>query len=59
MLSFENGKRIKHYELADLKINESVCATLSAKYLVVGQYDDGSAYEDHGGETVTSIEVAS
>ena len=59
LLDFENGKRVKHYELADLQINKSVCATLSAKYLVVGQYDDGTAYDDHGGETVTSIEVAS
>ncbi len=58
LLEFAGGKRIKHYELAELKINPSLAATGSAKYLIVGQYDDGSAYDDDGGETVTSIEVA-
>ena len=59
LLEFESGKRVKHYELADLKINPSLVSTASAKYLVVGQFDDGAAYEDVGGETVTAIEVGS
>ncbi len=57
LLEFESGERIKHYELADLKINPSLAATAGAKYLIVGQFDDGAAYEDVGGETVTAIEV--
>lgn len=56
--SFESGERLKHYELADLKINRNLAVTASAKYLVVGQFDNGAAYEDAGGETVTAIEVA-
>lgn len=58
LLEFESGKRIKHYELAELLINPCIASTGGAKYLIVGQYDDGTAYEDAGGETVTSIEVA-
>ena len=58
LYSFETSKRLKHYELAELKINPNVVATLSAKYLVLGQFDNGTAYDDRGGETVTVIEVA-
>lgn len=58
LLEFAGGKRIKHYELAELQINPCLAMTGGAKYLIVGQYDDGKAYEDDGGETVTSIEVA-
>ena len=57
LLEFASGKRVKHYELADLKLNESLCATRSAKYLVVGQFDDGAGYDDDGGETVSVIQT--
>lgn len=58
LYDFESGTRLVRYELADLQINPSLAVSPSGDYLIVGQYDDGSAYDDTGGETVTAIQVA-
>lgn len=57
LYTLKDGVRVKRYALAELAINESIAMTKNAKYLIVGQFDDGAAYEDAGGETVTRIEV--
>ena len=57
LYSWETGQKFKEYELAKLTVNPSIILTDDARYLIVGLYDDGTGYEDHGGETVTSIEI--
>lgn len=57
LYSWETGQKFKEYELAKLAVNPSIILTDDARYLIVGLYDDGTGYEDHGGETVTSIEI--
>lgn len=57
LYAFESGQKIKEYELAELSVNPSIALSDAADYVLVGLYDNGAGYEDHGGETVTAIKI--